>query len=121
MKARRTGVEREIVNNSRLLDVEGRRYNLRMERDGARGALVVLLVLYAVSRVLQIFPTQVPTLPIVVLHVAPPALFAVIHGWRVYGAKGICCSSRYVWRRGVSLRASVCGPGFRLGTTRLPA
>lgn len=89
MKARRTGVEQEIVNNGGLLDVAGRHYNPRMERDGARGALVVLLVLYAVARVLQIFPTQVPTLLIVVLHVAPPALFAVIHGWRVYGAKGI--------------------------------
>jgi len=60
-----------------------------MERDGARAALLVLLLLYAVARVLQIFPTHVPALVIVVLHVAPPALFALIHGQRVYGTKGI--------------------------------
>lgn len=58
-------------------------------RDAARLALVVLLILYAVARVLQIFPTHVPTLVIVVLHVVPAALFAFIHGQRVYGAKGI--------------------------------
>lgn len=60
-----------------------------MERDAARGSLLALLVLYGVARVLQIFPEHVPTLLIVVLHVVPPALFAAIHGWRVYGAKGI--------------------------------
>lgn len=60
-----------------------------MERDGARGALMVLLLLYAAARVLQIFPAEVPTLLIVLLHVAPPALFALIHGWRVYGVKGM--------------------------------
>lgn len=67
-----------------------RRYNLRMAEHGARrSALVVLLVLYALARVLQIFPTQAPTLLIVVLHVLPPALFAFIHGRRLYGTKGI--------------------------------
>jgi putative membrane protein len=39
--------------------------------------------------VLQVFPNQVPTLLIVVLHVLPPALFALIHGRRLYGTKGI--------------------------------
>jgi len=60
-----------------------------MERDGARWALLVLLLIYAVARVLQIFPAQLPALLIVILHVAPPALFAIVHGQRVYGTKGI--------------------------------
>lgn len=64
-------------------------YNPRMERDGARAALVVLLLLYAAGRVLAIFPAEVPMLLIVALQVAPPALFAFLHGQRVYGTKGI--------------------------------
>lgn len=59
------------------------------EGKGWRNALVVLLVVYAGARVLQIFPTQVPTLLMVVLHVVPPAVFAFIHGKRVYGTRGI--------------------------------
>jgi len=66
-----------------------RNYNPRMERDGARRALLALLLLYAVGRVLQIFPTHVPALLIVAQQVAPAAGFALIHGWRVYGARGI--------------------------------
>ncbi len=60
-----------------------------MGRDGARSALIVLLALYAVARILQIFPTQVPSLLIVALQVAPPALFAFLHGQRVYATRGI--------------------------------
>ncbi len=56
---------------------------------GPRDALVALLVFYAGARVLQVFPTRVPTLLIVVLHVLPPALFAMIHGRSVFGGRGI--------------------------------
>ena len=49
---------------------EGGHYNSFMrERNGVRNALVALLVVYAGARVLQIFPTRVPTLLIVILHV----------------------------------------------------
>jgi putative membrane protein len=71
------------------------RYNLSMpERHdlvspGSRDALVALLLVYAAARVLQVFPTHVPTLLIVVLHVLPPAIFALVHGRRVYGTRGI--------------------------------
>lgn len=58
------------------------------EREGSR-ALLVLLAIYAAARVLQVFPTRIPTLLIVVLHVIPPAIFAWIHGRRVYGTRGI--------------------------------
>jgi uncharacterized membrane protein len=69
---------------------EGGRYNPSMpERNGARNALVALLVVYAGARVLQVFPTRAPTLLIVVLHVFPPAIFALIHGRRIYGVRGV--------------------------------
>jgi putative membrane protein len=48
-----------------------------------------MLVLYAAARVCQIFADRLPTLLIVVLHVVPPALFALVHGASVYGKKGI--------------------------------
>ncbi|MGC2301386.1 MAG: carotenoid biosynthesis protein [Acidobacteriaceae bacterium] len=59
------------------------------ERSGLRNVLIALLIVYAGARVLRIFPTQVPTLLIVVLHVLPPAIFAFIHGRRLYGTRGI--------------------------------
>ncbi len=58
------------------------------ERDGSR-VLVILLLIYAIARVLQVFPRQIPTLLIVVLHVIPPAAFAWFHGRRAYGMRGI--------------------------------
>ena len=39
-----------------------------------------LLAIYAIGRVLQTVPDEVPTLLIVALHVLPPLAFAVIHG-----------------------------------------
>ncbi len=59
------------------------------ERDWWRDALVAMMVVYSGARVLQVFPTRVPTLLIVVLHVVPPAVFALIHGRRVLGTRGI--------------------------------
>jgi putative membrane protein len=47
-----------------------------------------LIVVYAASRLLQVFPL-VPMLAVVVLHVVPPALFALIHGARLYRVRGI--------------------------------
>ena len=55
----------------------------------ARRWLVLLLALYVCACLLQIFPTHVPTLLIVTLHVVPPALFALLHGCRLYGTRGI--------------------------------
>jgi uncharacterized membrane protein len=52
--------------------------------------LWTLIGLYAVARVLQVFPGKIPMLAVVGLHVVCPAIFAVIHGARVYGWRGIC-------------------------------
>jgi uncharacterized membrane protein len=52
-------------------------------------ALWALMVVYAWSRILQVFPNGIPVLAIVALHVVPPALFALIHGARFYRVRGI--------------------------------
>jgi uncharacterized membrane protein len=41
-------------------------------------------------RVTQAFPDRVLLLAIVALHVLPPSGFALIHGSRVYGLRGVC-------------------------------
>jgi uncharacterized membrane protein len=51
--------------------------------------LLILLLLYLIGRILQLFVGSVPSLLIVAFHVIPPALFAVIHGARIYRACGI--------------------------------
>jgi hypothetical protein len=54
-----------------------------------RFLLWILLLLYFVARVLQLLAGTVPNFLIVGLHVVPPALFALIHGARLYGWRGI--------------------------------
>lgn len=48
-----------------------------------------MLLLYALSRLCLLFADRLPSLLIVVLHVLPPALFALAHGSALYRAKGI--------------------------------
>ena len=52
-------------------------------------ALWAFIALYVVARVLQVFPTHVPMLVIVALHVWPPMLFALVHGAMFYRPRGI--------------------------------
>jgi putative membrane protein len=47
------------------------------------------MAIYASSRFLQVIPSGIPMLATVVLHVVPPALFALIHGAMFYRARGI--------------------------------
>ena len=56
---------------------------------GTSFALWALLMLYAVARVLQVFPGKVPILAVVALHVLPPIAFALIHGAMFYQTRGI--------------------------------
>ncbi|WP_263382724.1 carotenoid biosynthesis protein [Granulicella arctica] len=48
-----------------------------------------LLLLYSGSRILQLYTAWVPLLLVVVLHVIPPAAFALIHGIERYGPRGM--------------------------------
>ena len=59
------------------------------DRVAVWSTLIALWIVYVLARVLQIFPLTIPTLLIVVLHVLPPAAFAVLHGHRLYGTRGI--------------------------------
>jgi len=96
-----------------------RRYNpLMRERDGSRTVLLALLLLYAAARVLDIFPTRMPTLLIVVLHVAPPALFAFLHGQRVYGTRGILVFMTLCLATGTFFESLSLRTGFPFGHYR---
>jgi uncharacterized membrane protein len=48
-----------------------------------------LIVIYAAARFLQVFPGRVPMSVVVALHVFSPAIFALFHGARYYGWRGI--------------------------------
>jgi hypothetical protein len=60
-----------------------------MKNNQSRLLLLTLLLLYLIGRILQLFAGTVPNLIIVAFHVIPPALFAVIHGARIYRTRGI--------------------------------
>lgn len=51
--------------------------------------LWLALFLYLQARICQLFADRLPSLLIVVLHVVPPAAFALVHGSIVYRWKGI--------------------------------
>ncbi len=65
------------------------RQTIAMKNTPIRSVLMALVCLYLTGRVLQLFAGQVPNLLIVILHVVPPGLFALVHGTRVYRARGI--------------------------------
>src|SRR5260370_1250293 len=60
-----------------------------MKNEQRGSLLLVLLFLFLVARILQLFAGRVPNLLIITFHVIPPALFAVVHGARIYRLRGI--------------------------------
>ena len=66
-----------------------RENNVKQARDASVLAFWSLLALYVVARVLQVYPGRVSMLAVVALHVFPPAVFAVIHGAKLYRWRGI--------------------------------
>jgi uncharacterized membrane protein len=89
-----------------------------MKNDQSRLLLLTLLLLYLAGRLLQPFAGRVPNLILVVLHVLPPALFAVIHGARIYRLRDIfvflgLCLGVATFFESVSLRT-----GFPFGHDR---
>jgi len=63
--------------------------NAARKQHAANLVLWSLIVLYAIARILQVFPGRVPMLVIVSLHVFPPIIFALIHGAMFYRTRGI--------------------------------
>jgi putative membrane protein len=89
-----------------------------MKNEERRFLLLALLFLFLVARILQLFAGRVPNLLIVTLHVIPPALFALVHGARIYRSRGILifatlCLGVGTLFEGVSLRT-----GFPFGHYR---
>lgn len=57
--------------------------------SGNHGILLwIVIAVYAAARLCQLYADILPTLLIVVLHVIPPAIFALLHGRIRYGLKG---------------------------------
>jgi uncharacterized membrane protein len=54
-----------------------------------RSVLFLLLLLYLAARAHQLYAGRIPSLLIVIFHVLPPAVFAIIHGSRIYRPRGI--------------------------------
>jgi putative membrane protein len=54
-----------------------------------RVLLWATLALYVGARICQLYADRLPTLLIVVLHVVPPAAFALVHGSILYRSRGI--------------------------------
>lgn len=52
-------------------------------------AFWALIILYSAARLLQVFPGPVSISAVVALHVFPPAIFAMLHGAKYYGWRGI--------------------------------
>lgn len=80
-----------------------------------RRTLLLILVLYLAGRLCQLIADRLPTLLIVVLHVVPPALFALAHGTALYRARGIAAFS--LCCLGVAALAEIVGlrTGFPYG------
>jgi len=62
-----------------------------------------------------VFPTRVPTLLIVVLHVLSPAIFAGIHGRRVFGGRGIVVFTMLCLAVGTFFESLSLRTGFPFG------
>jgi uncharacterized membrane protein len=88
------------------------------KNDHSQFLLSTLLFLYLVARMLQLFAGRVPSLLIVILHVIPPALFAVIHGARAYHAHGILLFATLCLGVGTLFESVSLRTGFPFGHYR---
>ena len=70
-------------------DVNERAQSVTRSRIGERVLFWVLLSTYAGARILQVYQGGVPMAAVVALHVFSPAIFALIHGAKSYGWRGI--------------------------------
>lgn len=85
------------------------------DRSAGQKVLIALLLVYVVARVLQDFPVATPSLLIVVLHVLPPAAFALVHGRRLYGTRGILVFSAFCLGSGTFFEILGLRTGFPFG------
>jgi uncharacterized membrane protein len=72
-------------------------------------------LLYVTARLCQLYADRLPTLLIVVLHVIPPALFALAHGSIIYGTKGISVFAIFCLGFGTLAESLSLRTGFPFG------
>jgi uncharacterized membrane protein len=71
------------------VDFEHRLLTRGARKARRQAAFGLLLAIYLAARFLQVYPCGVPMTAVVGLHVLPPAAFALLHGARVYGWRGM--------------------------------
>ena len=91
-----------------------------MKNEQRRFLLLALLLLFLVARILQLFVGRVPNLLIVTFHVIPPALFAVVHGARIYRSRGILIFATLCLGVGTLFESVSLRTGFPFGYTGSP-
>lgn len=77
--------------------------------------LWLALFLYLDARICQLFADRLPTLLIVLLHVVPPALFALVHGSILYRPKGIAVFTVACLTVGAAIESLSLRTGFPFG------
>lgn len=75
----------------------------------------MLLLLYCLGRGSVILADRVPNLLIVLLHVLPPALFALVHGRILYGWRGIAVFAAFCLGVGTAAEMLSLRTGFPFG------
>jgi uncharacterized membrane protein len=73
------------------------------------------LLVYVVARICQLYADRLPTLLIVVLHVVPPALFALVHGSFLYRLRGISIFAAFCLGFGTLAEIVSLRTGFPFG------
>ena len=75
----------------------------------------IVLPVYLLARITQLWAERLPPLYIVVLHVVPPALFAVVHGSIVYSRKSILVFTAFCLGFGAFFESLSLRTGFPFG------
>jgi uncharacterized membrane protein len=73
------------------------------------------LIVYAVDRVGQQYPDRIPVQLIVLLQVAPPAIFALVHGSMLYGVRGMSAFTAFCLGAGALCESISLRTGFPFG------
>jgi hypothetical protein len=73
------------------------------------------LLVYVIARICQVYADRLPTLLIVVLHVVPPALFALVHGSSLYRPRGISIFAAFCLGFGTLAGSVSLRTGFPFG------
>ena len=77
--------------------------------------LWTMLLLYVLARLCQLYADKLPTLMIVMLHVIPPAVFALLHGSRLYRLKGMLIFTTFCLGFGALCESLSLRTGFPFG------